>query len=135
MTRQNRRNPNRYPAYDDWDHVERRSGGNRRVYNDPYYLTPQIPPNPKPWYNGPALTVIFSILMTVAGFVLTLNNRVSTLEFQTQEFKTFESEVKEQFIEIKVLAKEHQEAHEKLKSQLNAIELSVSEAYRLHKSR
>ena len=107
-----------YRNYSDaeWDGVERR--------------IPVIEkPEPK-WYQSPALSIMFTGIMAVASFVFTLNNRVSSLEYQMQTFKEFEKEVKVEFDNLKVLAKEHATAHDNLKSQLSNIEMSVMDVYR-----
>jgi hypothetical protein len=108
----------------EWDQVERRAGGDRRV------AVEYVEPPQKKWYEGPILPIMFSAFMAVAGFVFALNSRVSSLEFRTQEFEKFEIEVKSQFLEIKQLAKEHEEAHVKLRQQISNLELSLFETIR-----
>jgi hypothetical protein len=117
----------------EWDQVERRTGADRRVAVE--YVTPTSTVfEEKKWYNGPAITIIFSSVMAIAGFIFALNTRVSTLEFRTTEFEKFETEVKSQFLEIKQLAKEHEQSHSNLKSQLSSIELSLFETLRTKKN-
>jgi hypothetical protein len=120
---QNYRN---YPD-DKWDGIDRRNflmwdGIDRRV--------PVIEkPEPK-WYQSPALSIMFTGIMAVASFVFSLNNRVSSLEYQMQTFKEFEKEVKVEFINLKDMAKEHAAAHDVLSKQIAGLEMSVMEVYR-----
>jgi hypothetical protein len=111
-----------------WDQVERRAGGDRRV------VVEYVEPPHKKWYEGPILPIMFSSVMAIAGFIFALNTRVSSLEFQTNEFEKFETEVKAQFLEIKQLAKEHEQSHSALKSQLSSLELSLFETLRTKKN-
>jgi hypothetical protein len=141
-----RRNDN-YPDefVDRWDGTEHRRhrresdyGNENYNYQQPYVtiqppVADQAGSGFKLFSSGTALSVCFSILTAVSGFVFGLYKQVTALEYKQETIFEKIDDSKQSITDIKLLIKESETNRQKLLEHISGIEETIMELYRNQK--
>lgn len=84
----------------------------------------------KLWSNGTLISICFSIITAIGGFVFKLYNNVTTLEYKQQTIFEKLEEQKQAINELKLMIKESDNDRKKIDDHISSIEETMMELYR-----
>lgn len=130
-----------------WDGVERRryrrasDGIDEEGMEQLRYINRMVVPDSPPqntnqsssfklFSSGTALSICFSVLTAVSGFVFGLYKQVTALEYKQQTIFERMDDTKQEFIDLKLSIKEAEGNRLKLAEHISSIEETIMELYR-----
>jgi hypothetical protein len=137
-----RRNSNGYGRDSRWDDYDRRQYAR---YDDDNTVTEriievqtpasssQVSAGSKFLSNGALISICFSVIATVCGFVFKLYDNVNTLDYKQQTIFEKLDEQKQSVLELKIQIKEAELGKQKLNEHISSIEETIMELYRRKK--
>jgi len=92
----------------------------------------QSPQSSQPKWLSPGITmpIIFSLLMSIGGFVFTLYNKVASLEYKQSTIFEKMDDLKQTDLELKGMFKDQEIVKQKLLDRISSIEETVMESLR-----
>jgi predicted DNA-binding ArsR family transcriptional regulator len=141
------RRPNEYSNNNGWDGVERRTIERRygseydradstiverveHVVEVPVQKPQESAPSSKFFSNGTWISICFSVLVTVSGFVFNLYKDVTSLTYKQQTIFEKIDEIKVSINDLKTSIKDVDTTRNKMEEHISSIEETVMELYR-----